>query len=68
MAKALGIVALLLGLAGAIANGYAATRQLRSDELILGKETADSARRWSIVGWVLVGLGAVAGIFATVLG
>jgi hypothetical protein len=66
--KVLGVSALLLGLAGSIANGYAASRQLSGTRLKLTGEAAESARTWSVRGWYFVGLAAVVGIAATLLG
>ena len=65
--KVLGIIALLLGLAGAIANGYAGSRYLSGTTLNLTSEAAKSSRTWTFVGWVLIGLGVVVGIVATLL-
>lgn len=66
--KELGVLALLLGLAGSFANGYAATRQLSGTRLDLTKEAAESAWTWSVGGWIFVGFAAVVGIVATLLG
>jgi cytochrome c biogenesis factor len=66
--KALAILALFLGLVGAVANGFAASRQLRGTRLNLTKEAADSAKRWAVVGWFFVVLGVIAGIVATFSG
>ena len=51
----LGVLALLLGLGGSIANGYAATRQLSGSRLNLTDEAAETARTWSFRGWFLIG-------------
>jgi hypothetical protein len=66
--KALGVLALVLGLVGSIANGYASSRQLSGTTLNLTHEAAESAGAWSVRGWFLVGLAAVVGIVATLLG
>jgi hypothetical protein len=66
--KALGIFALLLGLMGSIANGFAARQQLSGTRLNLTKEADESAKKWSVRGWFLVGSAAVAGIIATWIG
>ena len=64
--KAFGIAALILGLLGSVANGYAASpqlcasRQLWRKRLVLWEDRV--ATVWSFVGVDLIGLAAVAGI------
>jgi hypothetical protein len=59
------IAALALGFLGAIANGYASSKQLSEDRLTLGPNPG--LRRWSRIGWMLVGLGLICGVIATVV-